>query len=154
MYCICTAKSHIILAVLKHGSVRFMTRHYSSSSFFRQMPNALLERYFARAVLRANGVVRRIGLLGHEGGQTGCALLACCFRQLGDPVPATSSAADARHNQPGGSRDKQQQIREIWATGKYSSRDRCVEVECAELDMSISAARKALRNTPAPEPPT
>jgi hypothetical protein len=27
-------------------------------------------------------------------------------------------------------------------------------VECAELDMSISAARKALRNTPAPEPPT
>jgi hypothetical protein len=59
-------------------------------------------------------------------------------------------AADARHNQPGGSRDKQRQIREIWATGKYSSRDRCAEEECAALDMSFSAARKALRNTPDP----
>lgn len=57
-------------------------------------------------------------------------------------------AANARHDQPGGSREKQQQIREIWATGKYSSRDRCAEEECAALDMSYSAARKALRNTP------
>jgi hypothetical protein len=59
-------------------------------------------------------------------------------------------AANARHDQPGGSRDKQQQIREIWATGKYSSRDRCAEEECAALDMSYSAARKALKNTPDP----
>jgi hypothetical protein len=59
-------------------------------------------------------------------------------------------AANARHDQPGGSRDKQQQIREIWATGKYSSRDRCAEEECASLDMSYSAARKALKNTPDP----
>jgi hypothetical protein len=29
-------------------------------------------------------------------------------------------AANAKHNRPGGSRDKKQQIREIWATGKYS----------------------------------
>lgn len=60
------------------------------------------------------------------------------------------AAADARHSQPGGSRDKQQQIREIWASGKYSSRDRCAEEECAALDMSYSAARKALQNTPDP----
>ncbi|MGH8322810.1 MAG: hypothetical protein ACRETD_03260 [Steroidobacteraceae bacterium] len=60
------------------------------------------------------------------------------------------AAANARHNRPGGSRDKQRQIREIWATGKYSSRDLCVEEECAALAMSFSAARKALMNSPKP----
>ena len=60
------------------------------------------------------------------------------------------TAADARHDQPGGSRDKKKQIREIWATGKYSSRDRCAEEECAALAMSYAAARKALKNTPEP----
>lgn len=60
------------------------------------------------------------------------------------------NAANVRHDQPGGSRDKQQQIRDIWATGKYSSRDICAEQECAALDMSFSATRKALRNTPKP----
>jgi len=60
------------------------------------------------------------------------------------------NAANARHDQPGGSRDKQQQIREIWATGKYSSRDHCAEEACAALDISFSAARKALINTPDP----
>lgn len=59
-------------------------------------------------------------------------------------------AANAKHDQPGGSRDKQEQIRAIWATGKFSSRDRCAEEECRALDMSLAAARKALRNTPAP----
>jgi len=59
-------------------------------------------------------------------------------------------AAEAKHNRPGGSRDKQQQIREIWATGKYSTRDRCAEEEYAALGMSYSAARKALANTPDP----
>lgn len=57
-------------------------------------------------------------------------------------------AANARHDRPGGSRDKQKQIREIWASGKYSSRDRCAEEECAALEMSYAAARKALKNTP------
>lgn len=76
---------------------------------------------------------------------------------IGSPVwrkQRAKAAADARHNRPGGSRDKQQQIRDIWATGKYSSRDRCAEEECAALDMSFSAARKALRNTPDPTPST
>lgn len=58
--------------------------------------------------------------------------------------------ANALHNRPGGSRDKQAAIRKIWASGKYSSRDICAEQECAALDMSFSAARKALRNTPSP----
>jgi hypothetical protein len=56
------------------------------------------------------------------------------------------TAANARHDRPGGSRDKQRQIREIWATRKYLSRDLCAEQECAALGMSFSAARKALRN--------
>jgi hypothetical protein len=60
------------------------------------------------------------------------------------------AAANARHNRPGGSRDKRRQIREIWATAKYSSRDLCAEQEYAALGMSFSAARKALRNAPKP----
>ena len=60
------------------------------------------------------------------------------------------NAADTRHDKPGGSRDKQKNIRTIWASGKYNSRDLCAEQECAALDMSFSAARKALRNTPNP----
>jgi hypothetical protein len=60
------------------------------------------------------------------------------------------AAANARHSRPGGSRDKQRQIREIWAMGKYSSRDLCADEECAALGMSFSAARKALRNAPRP----
>lgn len=59
-------------------------------------------------------------------------------------------AANTRHDQPGGSRDKQRQIKEIWASGKYSSRDICAEQECAALGMSFTAARNALKNTPDP----
>ena len=60
------------------------------------------------------------------------------------------AAADVLHDRPGGSRDKKKQIRAIWASGKYSSRTRCAEEECAALDMSYDAARKALTNTPDP----
>jgi len=62
-----------------------------------------------------------------------------------------SSAAQARHNKPGGIRDKKNKLREIWASGKYSSRDRCAEEECAALGISYATARKALRNTPEPK---
>jgi len=55
------------------------------------------------------------------------------------------AAANARHDQPGGSREKQKQIREMWATGKYSTREICAEEESAALGMSFSTARKALR---------
>lgn len=61
-----------------------------------------------------------------------------------------SKGAEARHSSPGGSREKAQQMRELWASGKYSSRDICAEQECAALGMSFSTARKALRGTPAP----
>lgn len=60
------------------------------------------------------------------------------------------AAANARHDQPGGSRDKQRQIREIWSSGKYTSRDVCAEEECAALAMSFSSARRALTNEPEP----
>ena len=59
-------------------------------------------------------------------------------------------AADHRHNSPGGARDKAEAIKNAWASGKYSSRDRCAEEECAALGMSFSAARRALRKTPDP----
>nr|VFK58124.1 MAG: hypothetical protein BECKUNK1418G_GA0071005_100216 [Candidatus Kentron sp. UNK]VFK68257.1 MAG: hypothetical protein BECKUNK1418H_GA0071006_100116 [Candidatus Kentron sp. UNK] len=59
-------------------------------------------------------------------------------------------AADTRHAQPGGSRDKQQRIRDIWATGKYPSKNRCAEKECEALGISFSTARRALKNMPAP----
>lgn len=61
------------------------------------------------------------------------------------------AAANSLHNKPGGSREKQAAIRAIWATGKYKSRVRCAEEECAALDMSFDAARKALRCIPRPD---
>ena len=60
------------------------------------------------------------------------------------------AAAEALHNKPGNSRDKQEAIRAAWASGKYSSRDLCAEQECAALNMAPGTARKALRNTPEP----
>lgn len=56
--------------------------------------------------------------------------------------------AEALHSKPGGSREKKESIRRIWASGKYTSRDICAEQECGALNWSFSAARRALRNTP------
>jgi hypothetical protein len=63
-----------------------------------------------------------------------------------------NKGADAKHNKPGGSRDKQEQIRSIWAKGNFTSREKCATQECDGLGMSYDTARKALRNTP--EPPS
>jgi hypothetical protein len=79
---------------------------------------------------------------------------AALLRALSGDAPSAwrkqqaKAAADARHSKRGGSRDKQEQMRAIWASGKYSSRDRCAEEECGALGISFSTARKALRNTP------
>jgi len=43
-----------------------------------------------------------------------------------------------------------EEIKQIWASGKYTSRDVCAEQECAVLNLSFSTARKALRGTPEP----
>ena len=61
------------------------------------------------------------------------------------------AAAHARHRQPGGSVAKQNEIREIWASGKYKSRDTCAKDECDAIGMSYSTARKALRGMPEPK---
>jgi hypothetical protein len=61
------------------------------------------------------------------------------------------TAANVRHSRPGGSREKQERIRAIWAGGKYTSRDRCAEEECGALGMSFKAARRALENIPDPK---
>jgi DNA-binding FrmR family transcriptional regulator len=62
------------------------------------------------------------------------------------------NAINARHDKPGGSRDKAKQIQAIWATGKYSTRDICAEEEYQALGYkSFGAARRALQNTPDPE---
>lgn len=60
------------------------------------------------------------------------------------------TAANALHDRPGGSRDKKTEIRKIWASGKYSTKDLCAEEEYAAIGMSYSAARKALNNAPEP----
>jgi len=65
-------------------------------------------------------------------------------------VAKARKAVNAKHGAPGGSRSKRDAIRDIWASGKYDSRDRCAEEECGALDISFSTARKALRNTPEP----
>ena len=61
-----------------------------------------------------------------------------------------AKAANAKHDKPGGARDKKRQLLEIWASGKYTTRDRCAEEECSALGMSFAAARKALTNAPLP----
>ncbi len=74
--------------------------------------------------------------------------------QIGSPdwfKQNAKAAADARHNQPGGSREKRNAIRAIWASGKYTSRDRCAEEECAALGIASSTARNALKKQPNPK---
>ena len=80
-------------------------------------------------------------LVGGDTRQPGAGVGSVAWRRQ-----TAKAAANARHNKPGGSRDKQRRIREIWATGNYSTRDICAEQECAALGISFSAARKALRN--------
>jgi len=58
--------------------------------------------------------------------------------------------AEALHSKPDGSREKQEKIRQAWASGRYTSRDTCAEQECAGFGMSFTSARKALRKTPDP----
>lgn len=59
--------------------------------------------------------------------------------------------AEALHSRPGGSREKRDKIREIWASGKYSSKNICAEQECAGLNMSFKTARNALNGEPNPK---
>jgi len=71
-------------------------------------------------------------------------------KQIEENRAKAKAMADARHNKPGGAREKRAAIRAIWASGKYSSRTVCAEQECGALGMSYDTARRALRNTPHP----
>ncbi len=65
----------------------------------------------------------------------------------------TKAAINARHDKKGGSRDLKAQIQEIWASGKYTSRDLCAEEEYAALGFkTLRTARDALIGTPDPNP--
>lgn len=61
-------------------------------------------------------------------------------------------ASDARHSKEGGSRDKVGAIRKLWSSGKYSNRGICAEEEYAGFGWNYTSARKALQNTPDPDP--
>jgi hypothetical protein len=79
------------------------------------------------------------------------------LRKKLDNITKTTSersrrAVNARHDKPKGSREKRAQIREIWASGKYESRNLCASQEYEALDMSYQVARAALRNTPTSNP--
>lgn len=78
------------------------------------------------------------------------------MRQLGHVEAAykghhrAKQAVEAKHNKPGGSREKRNKIRAIWASGKYSTRLICAEEEYDALGMSFDTARKALQGEPNP----
>lgn len=61
-------------------------------------------------------------------------------------------AADVRHGRAGGSRDKAGQIRELWASGKFSTREDCAEQESGALGITFGTARRHLRGTKDPDP--
>jgi hypothetical protein len=72
-------------------------------------------------------------------------------QQIGQLRSASAAhAADSRHGQPGGYREKHEKLRSAWASGNYASRDECAHAECPALGLSFSSGRKALRGTPKP----
>jgi len=64
----------------------------------------------------------------------------------------SKKAADKGHDKPDGSRDKKQQIRDIWASGKYKTKVLCAEEEYLALEVSFEKARRDLRGAPDPSP--
>ncbi len=60
-------------------------------------------------------------------------------------------AANARHDKPGGSREKRKRLIEIWESGKYDTKDRCAEEECRALNMTQAGARNILKGLPKPK---
>lgn len=120
-----------------HGMIGAMTSLASAQMAF-ELGSSSMEKSLARAEIdRRNAVADERELQAAV--------------EINKRSSAAKKAADARHDGSGGSREKQGKIREIWAEGKYSSRDICAEQECAGLEMSFSSARKALRNTADPD---
>ncbi|CAG0946949.1 hypothetical protein ANRL1_03473 [Anaerolineae bacterium] len=64
----------------------------------------------------------------------------------------SKKAADARHGQPGGYRDKKKELLDIWGSGKYRSRNDCADNEYRKLGLSRKTTRDHLQGTPNPNP--
>jgi hypothetical protein len=47
-------------------------------------------------------------------------------------------------------KEREDKIREIWASGKYRTRDECAACEWKEVGLGLSTARRALIRTPEP----
>lgn len=61
--------------------------------------------------------------------------------------------ANALHDKAGGSRDRKHQIREMWALGNFTTRERCAEESYSSVGFkTLGTAKKALQNTPDPSP--
>ncbi len=58
---------------------------------------------------------------------------------------------NARHSQPGGSRDKRQKVLEMYATGKYKSKDNCAIEAEKTIGISFATARAALKGAKPPD---
>ena len=63
------------------------------------------------------------------------------------------NAADERHSQHHGYREKKKVIQEIWANGMYKTRNDCAQKEMTTLGVSFKTARITyLTGTPDPDP--
>jgi hypothetical protein len=61
-------------------------------------------------------------------------------------------SANKGHAKEGASISKRKKMQEIWASGKSKSRADCAEKNSESIGMSIETGKKALRNTPDPDP--
>lgn len=60
--------------------------------------------------------------------------------------------AAGKHGKPDGTWEKQEQLRAIWASGKYLTRDLCADEEYEALGVSRDTARDWLKKTLDPDP--
>jgi len=61
-------------------------------------------------------------------------------------------AVDARYDKPGGRRENKSELLKMWATGQYSTKDRCADEWAEDLGMAVTTARRALQGAPDPDP--
>ncbi len=136
---------HPICGMTRGTSSDHSNRPTLESGLFSLSDIAQIEAEDFDAALKTSGAATADGLVPNPQPEEKSAVGSPEWRRQN-----ARAAANALHDKPGGNRDKQKRIREIWASGKYTSRDLCAEQECAALNMSISVARRALTNTPEP----
>ena len=81
------------------------------------------------------------------------ALAVLMLVAVGEANKARSrKSANKGHAKDGASISKRKEIQEIWASGKSKSRAHCAEKHSESIGMSVETGKKALRNTPDPDP--